>query len=992
MSYEHSVSGCPFCMVSDSQVFHYGEHVLAFWNPFPSTPGQALVTTRRHIDDWFSMDSDEYAELMDVISIARGAIVRRYSVDQVSVQIVAGSTVGSTSAHLHAHLTPVARGAYVPERRTPKSDKPANVITEPLARYDEVPKPHFVQREALTALDATRNDGNRAGLVVLATGLGKTWLSAFDSHRSEFKRVLFVAHREEILDQAFRTFSLIQPDARCGYYTGPRKDANADILFASVQTLGRRAHLSRFKPEHFDYVIIDEFHHAAAQSYRRILEHVQPKFLLGLTATPERMDGQDLLSLCGNNLVYQCDLRQGIERGLLVPFHYFGVPDTVQFENIPWRNGKFDEEALTTAVATQARAQNALKQYQQRAGTRTLAFCVSVRHAEFMNDYFRARGYRTVSVHSGPESAPRAESLKRLEDGELDLIFSIEMFNEGVDLPEVDTVMMLRPTESPVIWKQQLGRGLRNSPWKDHLTVIDYIGNHRLFLDRIRSLMGLGPGRNEVAEALVRFELGTADLPAGCEVTYELESIEILKGLARTSITSDRAIDYYREFRELYGVRPTASELFQAGFDLRPLRRQYGSWLRFVDQMGGLPPQASALIRKYDHFLSSLEFTAMSKSYKMLVLLAMLERDQLPGMLTVAQLADTIREFADHRDSIAQDIGLALRSDTRLHSLLVDNPIHAWSGGKATGDVTYFTLEHDHFATTRALDNLEGDQRDVFQDLTREIVDWRLAQYFTRQGVQFVQRVICTVTHKNERPLLSLPDQQRSPGIPEGPTMISVEGKRYEADVGTTTIETVRDIASGENALPEILRAWFGADAGRTGLAHRVMLELVSGRYELRPIGGDARPFELTPWQSYLRKVVPPLFGQAFSPAIWNQGIVLQEGKLILFVTLDKSVKPDNHQYEDQFINADLFQWQSQNRTTQGSRVGQTIRYHADQNVPVHLFVRRSGRDRKGRGAPFRYCGELEFLDWEGEQPITVWWKLAEPVPDELHGELSVPV
>lgn len=197
------------------------------------------------------------------------------------------------------------------------------------------PEPHSVQRAALDALEKTRAEGNQAGLVVLATGLGKTWLAAFDSVQADAGRVLFVAHREEILRQALKTFRRIRPTAKLGLYNGSEKLADADVLFASIQILGRINHLRGFLPDAFDYIVIDEFHHASARTYRKVIDHFQPRFLLGLTATPERTDGGDLLALCGENLVYRCDVVEGIRAGFLCPFHYFGVPDVVDYRNIP---------------------------------------------------------------------------------------------------------------------------------------------------------------------------------------------------------------------------------------------------------------------------------------------------------------------------------------------------------------------------------------------------------------------------------------------------------------------------------------------------------------------------------------------------------------------------------------------------------------------------------------------------------------------------------
>jgi superfamily II DNA or RNA helicase/HKD family nuclease len=495
----------------------------------------------------------------------------------------------------HPQTTPLD-AAWVARYSARRSTEPRRPVDQAPEPPPPPPEPHEVQREALDALERTRAEGNAAGLVVLATGLGKTWLAAFDTSRPEYRRVLFVAHREEILAQALATFRRIRPTAVLGLYTGDERTPDADVVFASIQTLGRARHLGQFPPDAFDYIVVDEFHHAAADTYRRLIDHFQPKFLLGLTATPERTDGGSLLAHCDENLVYRCDLWDGIRRGLLASFHYFGVPDEVDYRNIPWRSTRFDEEALTRAVATRSRAQNALEQYRLRAGTRTLAFCCSTRHADFMAEFFTDAGVRAVAVHSDTTSGPRAASLERLEAGELDVVFAVDMFNEGVDLPHVDTIMMLRPTESRIVWTQQFGRGLRKVEQKDHLTVIDYIGNHRTFLLKPQVLLGLGPAPADVAEALTRVEAHAFDLPPGCEVTYDLRAIEILRALLPLQ-THDALRAWYEDFRERHGVRPRAVQAFHEGYAPRAVRRSHGSWLRFVDRMGDLAPSQASLVR-----------------------------------------------------------------------------------------------------------------------------------------------------------------------------------------------------------------------------------------------------------------------------------------------------------------------------------------------------------------------------------------------------------
>ena len=259
--------------------------------------------------------------------------------------------------------------------------------------------------------------------------------------------------------------------------------------------------MRQFDRDHFDYIVVDEFHHAAARTYQKLIEHFTPGFLLGLTATPDRTDGADLLGLCGENLVYECDLFRGIDAGHLSPFHYFGVPDDVDYAQIPWRSGQFDPTALDAALATEARALNALEQYRKRATGPAIGFCCSMRHADYMAELLPRRRAERCCRPLGPSSAPRASSLAALGRGEIDILFAVDMFNEGVDVPEIGTVMMLRPTESAIIWLQQLGRGLRRVEGKV-LQVIDYIGNHRIFLTKVATLLQAGAGDRSISTKL----------------------------------------------------------------------------------------------------------------------------------------------------------------------------------------------------------------------------------------------------------------------------------------------------------------------------------------------------------------------------------------------------------------------------------------------------------------------------------------------------------
>ena len=785
------------------------------------------------------------------------------------------------------------------ERRRAKTLPPAARLID-LAPEPEAPPPtpHAIQVEALDALEETRFKGFTAGLVVLATGLGKTWLSAFDTNRPQFKRVLFVAHREEILSQAMETYRRCRPKARFGRYTGAQKDLDADVLFASIQTLGKASHLRQFSPDAFDYIVVDEFHHAAARTYRGLIEYFTPKFLLGLTATPDRMDGGDLLGLCQENLVYRCDFLEGIEQKLLSGFRYMGVPDDVNYAQIPWRGSGFDETALTQALATQARAQNALEQHRLHGGQRTLGFCCSQRHADFMADFFEKNGLRAVSVHAGASSAPRASSLERLGSGELDAVFSVDMFNEGVDVPNIDTVLMLRPTESTVIWMQQFGRGLRRSEGKERLNVIDYIGNHRVFLTKARALLHCSDGDRALALRLEEVRRGEIKWPEGCEVTYDLKALDLLASLLKSSARGDALEAYYLDFRERTGERPKALDIFHAGFN--PRTTGHGGWLGFVDHQGDLSTAEQQVVERHKGFLDALATTQMTRSYKMLLVRAMQRVGAFPGSIGIDDLSDGIVQLAQRNPKLRRDISADLANKLELRRMMEKGPIDAWVEGRGSSGRRYFTYEDGVLAT--AFD-ASGVLRQRFNELVEEIVDWRLADY--------------------------------------------LRGDDADAAIGVAD-------APGEP---------FAGPAPAVG----------SGA---------------TLWREYMREEIPPLFGLKFSTGSWNQGFIVQGKDVFLLVTLKKDDLQAVHRYEDRFIDAERFHWQSQNRTTRSSLHGRVISGQVH-GFRLHLFVRME-KKRGQKASPFVYCGEVNFETWEGEKPISVVWHLSQAVPERLHRTFDI--
>jgi superfamily II DNA or RNA helicase/diadenosine tetraphosphate (Ap4A) HIT family hydrolase len=870
-------------------------------------------------------------------------------------------------------------------RRNPQGFKNAGIAYEPPL---PVPEPHAIQRQALSALERTRQDGYTAGLVVLATGLGKTWLAAFDSDRLEYRRILFVAHREEILNQAIETFRRVRPTARIGRLSGDHKDTDADLLFASVQTLGKANQIRQFRPDAFDYIVIDEFHHAAASTYRRIIDCFEPKFLLGLTATPERSDGADLLGLCQENLVFQAGIHLGIEGGHLCPFHYFGVPDNVDYRNIPWRSAQFDLTELTAAVATEARAQNALEQYRLRGGKKCIGFCCSQTHADFMTDFFNRHGVSAVAVHAGSNSAPRATSLQRLEAGELEVVFAVDMFNEGVDVPSIDTVLMLRPTESTIIWLQQLGRGLRKSANKDRLVVIDYIGNHRIFLTKLRAIASIAnveaSSSGHIRELLERLQGDQIRLPTGCEVTYDLKAIDILRMLVKPASTENALEDFYRDFLERHGVRPTASEVFHAG--INPRSNSERSWLGFVERMRGLDDLERATWSEHRDFFQEVEKTELTRSYKLMTLLSLFDEETVRDRCPVDEIVERVARLASRVHKLQTDFSVDLSDRTALKALLLKFPIDVLTKLRDSNGAPYFVLEGGRFGLARSPRDSE-----TFSQFLREILDWRLAQYLSRSGgPNELADAVCRVARNaSGQPILFLPTTSGAAQIPEGPLDVVVDDQPMEATVAKIAINVVRRAGDPSNQLPAILRGWFGDDAGLPGKGDRIRLRLQNDVWRMEPIGAQSQAQAgLRLWERYSREAIPPAFGLTFDQATWNAGFVPKPPHIFLLVTLEKGGMMDEHRYTDHFISATEFSWQSQNRTRQQSKHGEMIRDHQALGLHVHLLVRKTKKIGP-KPAPFIYCGEVDFETWTGEMPIAVTWRLRETVPSTLLSRLK---
>ncbi|WP_426416762.1 DUF3427 domain-containing protein [Aestuariirhabdus sp. LZHN29] len=907
---------------------------------------------------------------------------------------------------------------------------------------DEVPElvtPNDAQQEALDNLAETREAGYQRGLVVMATGMGKTWLAAFDSKAMNAKRVLFVAHREEILLQAEATFIRIHSDVKVGRYSGQYKEVNVDMLFASVQTLGRQTHLDQFPSNHFDYIVVDEFHHAAARTYLRLLAHFQPRFMLGLTATPERTDQSDILSLCDNNLVFCCDLFDGIESQTLSPFEYYGIGDeTVDYQEISWRNSRFDPNQLVNQLATLARANHALKEWSSRHQSKTLAFCISQKHADFMAHHFNRNGVKSLSVHSGSD-VRRNDAISQLEAGRVSVIFSVDLFNEGVDIPSVDTVLMLRPTESKIVFLQQLGRGLRRYSLKEKLVVLDFIGNHQSFFNKAEALFKIGASNRERKDFLKRAESETLELPAGCFVNYDLSAIDIMRSLISTK--TGHQLELYRSLKDSLGRRPSLSAFYQAGGSVETIRKEYGQWFIFVKQEGDLSSIEVEMLAIYEKFLYEVETTSLTRSFKMVLLEAFLEMNGFSEAPSVELLARKSFDVLKRRPTLNPDLpniyseltNLDGVNQTKWVAYWKQNPINAWIGGNRSKGPFYFSQQDGNFSFTG---NVVSELLDPLYVLTQELVNYRFLSYEVRLSKEKDTSVGgCDVVplRPNTVTIPYFTDLKIACGFFRTSAHDIDEIEQYQLPESYGHLDPARHFVArasgdsmngGKNPIRDgdylLLEAISSDSAGSiSNQTVAIQRRDVSGddQYLLRKVnkvgGGHYQliaqnpayepmmatdemntfarfkalidPVDLFIHRSFMREEIPSLFGLEFNTGLWQNGHVRPKGHAdqYLFVTLNNQGRIKNQKFHDYFIDSKTLHWESQNSVTPSSSKGKAIIEHALLNSNVHLFVRKH-RLIGGKGAPFYYCGPIFYRSHKGQNPMSVVWDLKVTLSEEL--------
>ncbi len=501
-------------------------------------------------------------------------------------------------------------------------------------------RPHPYQQSTLDQLESEREDrGYFRNLVVAPTGTGKTLIAAFDydrqPHVGSRPRLLFLAHREELLYQARHRFRHVLRDESFGdLLTGGEVPESFDYLFATIQSFRSRNLLESQGVSYWDYVVLDEAHHASAESYREIISSLRPRILLGLTATPERMDGESILPWFDHRIADEMRIWHAIERQYLVPFDYYGIHDGVDLSRISWSRGGYAIGELEARYIGDTRRANLVASefcdiYGDWQKARALGFCVSIAHAEFMAESFNRAGIRALALTSRSTAQERTQAARRLRDREINVLFTVDLFNEGVDIPEADCVLFLRPTESPTVFLQQLGRGLRLDTGKTSCLVLDFIGSQRReFRFDQRFLALLGGTRQQIIREI---ESGVTRLPGNCYFRLDKEAGKLILENLKARLQANRL----RMAAELKALamqlrrRPTLSEyVSETRYELADLYKpSVGGWLALLSEAGLVsqkPQESDLLLLKRFQFLLHMDSISRLRFY----LQAIREEDQ----------------------------------------------------------------------------------------------------------------------------------------------------------------------------------------------------------------------------------------------------------------------------------------------------------------------------------------------------------------------------
>lgn len=721
-------------------------------------------------------------------------------------------------------------------------------------------KPYHYQVEILEKLKVERSIHNSyKNLVVAATGTGKTMISAFDF--KDFRvlnpkaKFLFIAHRIEILKQSLHTFRNVLRDQNFGELNGNGYEPSSkNILFTTIQTFNNLDLEGYCTSEFYDYIVLDEVHHAQANTYQKIIKYFNPKILLGLTATPERMDGKSILSDFNYRIAAEIRLPDALNNKLLCPFQYFGVSDSIDYSKIKWNNGKYDVSELTNLfTANDIRISNIienLKKYIRNTNEVTcIGFCVSKAHAEFMALKFTKLGLKANYLTSD-NSIERVNILHQFKSGEINYLFVVDMFNEGVDIPEIDTVLFLRPTESLTVFLQQLGRGLRLYDKKDVLTVLDFVGNARDEYDyetKFRALIG-----KTNTTVVHEVERDFPNLPLGCSIVLEKKAKDYILDNIRKATTIGK--------KQLINYTLNYTNQTDAPLTLLNFLKTYNLRLATVYK---------------NHTFSSLKEEAFQQS---------IDQHQFEKYKSMLSKKWMVTESLSYFKFVLA----LLKCDFDLSKM----PSHA------NNNIFALMLYYDFYQKVNEFSTLEIAIKEI--------------------GVN------CD--------------------------MVAEMCEFLEVKINEITFEEI-------------------------------------------PCVGLEFPFPLQIHARYTREqILVAMQLSSFEKQSSNREGVALNKKLnteALFVNLKKSEEEfsPTTMYDDYAINETLFHWQSQNRTTPDSEIGKSYIQQGDREKNILLFVRESQKDSDNFTQGFVFLGPVHFVDYYGSKPMSIKWKLEEPLPSYLWKE-----
>ncbi len=744
---------------------------------------------------------------------------------------------------------------------------------------EETVRPNSMQLRAMQSLKNLRSRGENRGLVIAATATGKTYMSAFDVQNYNPKRLLFLVHREDILLKAVESFKrVLGSKIDIGVLSGTSKEYNRKYLFSTINSMN--LHFSKFNPNDFDYIILDESHHAVSESYQRVMNYFNPNFILGMTATPERTDGFALFNYFNNNVALEIRLHEAIENDLVCPFHYFGITEVegIDLEKIDLN----DSETIGTMLSVNNRVEYVLEKLNfyghDGKKLKALGFCASLKHAEYMAEEFNKRGIKSKFLSGSDSVEIRKQYINEIESESYDsikVLFTVDIFNEGIDIPSINTVLMLRPTSSPIIFIQQLGRGLRKYKDKEYVTVLDFIGNYKKSFLIAIALNGSNYLDKDSLKVTVKNNF--KGLPGTSFVQMnEIAREQILKQLEFENFNSMKYLkDEYLLFKKINN--------YKIPFYLMEYELLEGSPdpIKFINHS-----------KTYIEFICKIEKDIDLNDY------------------------DLTNQFLKVLAQVSSELPIRRPHEYAIIDQLIHNESITFELMKS--EISTFVNNISSESLLHAINSLLGQFKDSQQlkNFTHLIKYDEKSQIITR--------------HENWTSLLTDKNMK----------MLS--------------------------------------DTIRFGLT-RFSREFNFPDYQL--------PF-FKLYQTYTMMDAATLSNDYRKTAAYRgQGLITNKNDYFIYVDLnkDETIK-ESINYKDKIIDQYYIQWESQNKTSQNSKIGINLIQNREKNINLHMFVRKF-KKIDGLVQPFIYLGLVDTYKYEFNKPIRFLFKFRETLPEKLLNE-----